>query len=199
MELQQWVLLYCCRAIQYFVPLKIVSNFITVCLYSCLRYCKSLLFCAVWYCRMWHDCLYYNFPHYLINGTIFWNILFHIMLVLILSTTFVWNTFHSKKNCGNLRRSSYTTHYYCQILREPEFSKHFFGKSSNIKFHENPSTGSRVISCRKTDGRTCTVHRTAEHNTQNTIILFTTVLTSAKHWTQFLVKWTQSIPLWIYF
>jgi hypothetical protein len=32
---------------------------------------------------------------------------------------------------------------YCQILIKPEFSRQI-SKSSNIKFHENPSSGSRM-------------------------------------------------------
>jgi hypothetical protein len=28
-----------------------------------------------------------------------------------------------------------------------EFSQHIFEKYSNIKFHENPSSGSRVVPC----------------------------------------------------
>ena len=34
-----------------------------------------------------------------------------------------------------------------------EFSRHIFENYSNIKFHENPSSGSRVIPCGRTDGR----------------------------------------------
>jgi len=33
-----------------------------------------------------------------------------------------------------------------------EFSRQFFEKYSNIKFHENPSSGSRVVPCGRTDG-----------------------------------------------
>jgi hypothetical protein len=67
MELQQWVLLYCCRAIQHLVPLTIVS----IKHYQCASvFLPSLLqiasFCAEWYCHMRTVCLYYNFPHYLI-------------------------------------------------------------------------------------------------------------------------------------
>ena len=32
-----------------------------------------------------------------------------------------------------------------------EFSRQFFEKYSNIKFHENPSSGSRVVPCGRTD------------------------------------------------
>jgi len=36
---------------------------------------------------------------------------------------------------------------------ELEFSQQFFEKYSNIKFHENPSSGSRVVPCGQRDGR----------------------------------------------
>jgi hypothetical protein len=35
-----------------------------------------------------------------------------------------------------------------------EFSRQFFEKYSNIKFYENPSSGSRVVLCRQMDGWT---------------------------------------------
>jgi len=35
-----------------------------------------------------------------------------------------------------------------------EFSQHFFEKPSNIKFHEIPSNGSRIVSHGQKDGRT---------------------------------------------
>ena len=35
-----------------------------------------------------------------------------------------------------------------------EFSRQIFEKSSDIKFDENPSSGSRVVPCGQTDGRT---------------------------------------------
>jgi len=34
-----------------------------------------------------------------------------------------------------------------------EFSRHIYEKSSNIKFHENPSNGSRVVPFGHTDRR----------------------------------------------
>jgi len=35
-----------------------------------------------------------------------------------------------------------------------KFSRQFFEKYSNIKFNENPSSGSLAIPCGRTDGRT---------------------------------------------
>ena len=37
------------------------------------------------------------------------------------------------------------TRYSYQILMKLEFSRHIFDKYSNIKFNENPSSGSRVV------------------------------------------------------
>jgi len=35
-----------------------------------------------------------------------------------------------------------------------EFSGQFYEKYSDAKFHENPSSDSRVVACGQTDGRT---------------------------------------------
>jgi len=37
---------------------------------------------------------------------------------------------------------------------KPEFSQQIFGKSSNIKLHENQSSGSRVVPHEQTDRQT---------------------------------------------
>jgi len=41
--------------------------------------------------------------------------------------------------------------YYCHNLEELEFSGQIFEKFSSIKFHEDPSRGSRVVACKFTD------------------------------------------------
>jgi len=41
--------------------------------------------------------------------------------------------------------------YCCHILIKLEFSRHIFKKFSHVKFHENPSCGSRVVPCGRTD------------------------------------------------
>ena len=56
-----------------------------------------------------------------------------------------WNT--------SIHRSSLeSTCYSCQVLMKLEFSRRCFDKSSNVKFHENPSSGRRVVLCGRTDG-----------------------------------------------
>ena len=47
----------------------------------------------------------------------------------------------------------YSTHYSCQSVMKLEFSRQVFEKYSNIKFHENLSSGSRVTPCRQTDSQ----------------------------------------------
>ena len=82
----------------------------------------------------------------------------HKMCVLIFST-FVINISHSKTNsarychkCENVFMQS--TQYSCRILIKLDFSRHILRKkSSNIKFHQNPSSGSRVVACGRTDRR----------------------------------------------
>ena len=45
----------------------------------------------------------------------------------------------------------------CQILINLEFYRHVFEKYSNINFHENPSSGNRVVACGRTDVTNATV------------------------------------------
>jgi hypothetical protein len=43
--------------------------------------------------------------------------------------------------------------FFGPILMKFEFHKQFFEKCSNIKFHENPSSRSRVVPSGQMDGR----------------------------------------------
>ena len=100
------------------------------------------------YCHLWPPCLYKTKRLSQKNKSTE-----NKMRVLIFSTTFVWNISHSKKNSAwysiNVWMTSckVATRYSCQILMELAFSQHIFVKSSNIKFHKNPSSGSRVLPC----------------------------------------------------
>jgi len=40
---------------------------------------------------------------------------------------------------------------FCQFLFKLEFCRQIFEKYSNIKFHRNPSIGSRIVPCRRMD------------------------------------------------
>jgi site-specific DNA-cytosine methylase len=48
----------------------------------------------------------------------------------------------------------YSALYSCQILITLQFSRQIFEEALNIKFHENPSSRSRVVPCGRTDGQT---------------------------------------------
>jgi hypothetical protein len=78
--------------------------------------------------------------------------------VLIFSTTFIWNISHSKKNPARYfhkRRNvfMYSTPYFCRVLMKLECFVHITKKISNIKFHQNPSSGSQVVPCGQRDKR----------------------------------------------
>jgi hypothetical protein len=47
----------------------------------------------------------------------------------------------------------YSTRYFFRILRKSEYSRQIFGKSSNIRFYQNPSSGSQLVSCGYMEGR----------------------------------------------
>ena len=54
----------------------------------------------------------------------------------------------SRQIFGTKKKNIY---YFCRSLIKLEFHQQIFEKVSNIKFHQNPSSGSRVVSCRRTD------------------------------------------------
>ena len=86
----------------------------------------------------------------------------HKMHVSIFSATFFQNISHSKKTRRRHIKNVYWTsckvpHYSSQILMALEFYRQIFKKYSNIKFHDNPSSGSQVVTCRQTDMMKLTV------------------------------------------
>ena len=87
------------------------------------------------------------------------------MWVLIFSTIFVKIISRSKNNwmrydhkCTTVFIKSTRCSY--QILMKLEFCRKIFEKFSNVKFHENPSSVSRVVPCGRTDIERWTDRRT---------------------------------------
>jgi hypothetical protein len=83
----------------------------------------------------------------------------HKMYVFISSTTFVWKICHSNKNWVRYDQKyilvfMWSTCYSCQILIKLEFSWQIFRKSSDIKFHKNPFSGSHAVPCGQMDSQT---------------------------------------------
>ena len=103
--------------------------------------------------------LYKNFAVYLIKGTIFErkkNFL-NIKIVLIFSTTLVWNISHSSENSTRYDKRTLVfmkSIRYCHILRTLEASRQIFRKFSNIRLHKNPLIGSRAVPWGRTDSQT---------------------------------------------
>ena len=136
----------------------------------CVRVCVCKLCSQVWnaqvpYCHVQPAPWYHIFPHYLIRCTIFERkktllkakFLFWFLLQLFFSETFLI-----------LRR---TERYMIKIVRvyRPSFKvpvilvrflcnfdyiNRFKKKYLNVKFHENPSSVSRVVRCGEMDSRT---------------------------------------------
>jgi len=84
------------------------------------------------------------------------NVFEYKVCVLIFSTCFAWNISHSEKKWARYFHKYIlvfmcSTRYSCYILRKLEFSSRIFEKFSNIKFHEIPSSGSRVVPYGRTD------------------------------------------------
>jgi hypothetical protein len=106
--------------------------------------------------RMLHDICgpssFYNiFQHYPINGAILGkkNIERKIC-VSILHKTSVWNIFHPKKNwaryCSSCKIHVIFVTFECNLN-----FLHRISKKSDIKLHENPSSGSGIVPCGQTD------------------------------------------------
>ena len=98
-------------------------------------------------------------PHYLIKDTIFEKPLLRIKCVFLFSLQCVSETFlilrrmeHDMiKKC--ILVFMWSTLHSCQVLKKLEFSQHNFEKLSNINFHENSSSWSRVVPCGPTHGQ----------------------------------------------
>ena len=72
------------------------------------------------------------------------------MCVLIFCTAFVWNISHLKKKWARHGQKCVSVFMQnpccsCQILMKLEFLWQVFKKCTNVKFNENPSSGSRVV------------------------------------------------------
>jgi len=108
---------------------------------------------------MWPVRLYNILPYFLISCTIFEKKLIEQQLCVLVFSTNLSVTFLILRRTERDRSKSYIglhvkARHSCQILMKLEFSRQIFEKYSNIKFHENPSSGSRVVQCGRTDRRT---------------------------------------------
>jgi len=110
------------------------------------------------YCHLWPAPLYSIFPHSLINGTIFERkVTDHNMYVLIFSTSLSATFLIFGRNERDRIKISIGLHVkyplFLSDFNESRIFRQIFVKYSNIKFHENPSSVSRVP-CGRMDGQT---------------------------------------------
>ena len=81
----------------------------------------------------------------------------HKMRTLIFFTTFARKISHSKKSWATYDQNCiltfmYSDRYFCHLKGKTlEFSQQILEKYSNTKFDGNPSSGTRVVPCRRTE------------------------------------------------
>ena len=114
--------------------------------------------CAILYCNLWPFGLYHIFPLYFINGMIFEKkvrnikLYFDVLQNICLKHLIIRRIHQDVITNVSGRHVKYPL--FLSFLMKLEFSQQFFKQYSNIKFHENPSSESRVFPCGRTDGRT---------------------------------------------
>jgi hypothetical protein len=101
------------------------------------------------------------------------------MCFVIFSVTFAWKIYYSRRiqrDVWNLERSSWKMPViHVRFLIKLEFSRYVLKKHSNIKFHVNPSSGSRVVACGRTGGHRQS-HRHTRRSWQTIFAIFRTRL-----------------------
>jgi hypothetical protein len=113
------------------------------------------------YCRLWSLRLCSIFPHYLIRGTIFDTRVLSIKCVFDFLCNFETFLILRRIERDMIKKNCIALHVKCPLLllnfnETLIFAVNFWRKKnySNIKFHENSFSGSRVIACGRTDTQT---------------------------------------------
>jgi hypothetical protein len=135
-----------------------ITYYECVCLYSYVSSMQSA--CVVFYFRLLPVRLYHVFTHYLVNSTILGNsVIEHKICVLVFSINLSERFLILRRIQRGFVINIHTyTHVFMQSFlldfnQTWIFSADFRKKYSNIKFHENPSSGNRVGQCGRTDGQ----------------------------------------------
>ena len=122
------------------------------CVFVALDVYSLQMACAILYCRLWPVRLYN------INGTNFeketlWGIkcVFWFSLQLLCETFLILIWIQRNFNILVRWSSCKVPVIRVRFLMKLEFSWYIFEKYPNINFHENPSSGSRVFPCGRTD------------------------------------------------
>ena len=116
--------------------------------------------CAAFCCHLWPLWLHHIFPHYLTNasegaaaaaegGVVeHKKFVFRFSLQLLSETLLILKRI--KRDTVLHLKTSSSTRYCCHSLMELELSRQIFEKILNVKFYQNPSSGSSM----RTDGQT---------------------------------------------
>jgi hypothetical protein len=108
------------------------------------------------YCHLWSLRLYYIFSHYLTNGTVFERKLLIIKCVFRFSVQNLPQILLILRNeqhiIINVHWSSCKVLLILSDVNKICIFQQVFERYSNIKFHENSSSGSLVVPCGRTDG-----------------------------------------------
>ena len=136
-----------------------VSVYMCVCMCVCMYVCICMYIC-VCVC-VWYECAVIIMSSVVCLALPHFSTLSHeqhdyrkqkvieiTKRVLIFSTTFVWNILNLRNIEEDIITNVHTSSG--QILIKLQLSRQIFEKYSNIKFHENPSSGIRVV---HTDGQ----------------------------------------------
>ena len=113
------------------------------------------------YCHLWPVRLYNIFPHYLIIGTILEKkkLIEYKMCVLIFSRAFFWNISHLNKNWARYDKIKCIGIRVKYSLFLSDFNKTWiisteFWKILQYQTSWSPSSGSRVVTCVRTERQT---------------------------------------------
>ena len=123
----------------------------------CLRYAEFSAHAP--YCRLWPAPLYNNFPHCLVNCTIFERNLLNVKCVFRFSLQLLSAPFFILEEMSEISSKVYIILHikyplFFSVFNETWGFSTDFRRNSNIKFHKNPSSGSRVVPWGLTDRQT---------------------------------------------
>ena len=127
------------------------------CVCAALVIQHAMCMCHITICGLTYSTIFFHISHKQHNFRK--KVIQYKMCVSISSTNFTWDVCHSKKKMSAIWSKMSSGLHVKYPLFLSDFNETWifltdFEKYTNIKFHGNPSSGSRVISCAQIDKRT---------------------------------------------